>query len=273
MQHHVFIAGVALWSPQLPGWEAARAILRGDRSPDPDAATRPAATLLAPTERRRAPDSVAVALEVAASACQDAQLDPARLSSVFASTHGDLAVTDSLCETLAKAPQLTSPTKFHNSVHNAAAGYWTIGSKCLRPYTAVSAWHHTFAAGLLEATSQAIVQQEPILYVAYDIAARGPLSTMAQSGSLLAAALVLAPDYSSAATTRMTWSTRPSASPTLSVSRPTNEALVAGNAMAGCLPLFEALATNQACELTYAAAPRLELALALQPVRAETRAA
>ena len=104
---------------------------------------------------------------------------------MFASTHGDLAVTDSVCETLAKTPLLTSPTKFHNSVHNAAAGYWTIGVQCLRPYTAVSAWHYTFAAALLEAATQAVVQQEPILYVAYDIAARGPLGTMAQSAGLL----------------------------------------------------------------------------------------
>ena len=65
------------------------------------------------TERRRAPDSVAVALEVAARACEQAELDPTTLCSVFASTHGDLVVTDSVCETLAKTPLLTSPTKFH----------------------------------------------------------------------------------------------------------------------------------------------------------------
>ena len=76
---------------------------------------------------------VAVALEVALAACRAADRDPATLPSVFASTHGDLAITDYMCETLATDPTAVSPTKFHNSVHNAAAGYWTIGAGCVRP--------------------------------------------------------------------------------------------------------------------------------------------
>ena len=68
-----------------------------------------------------------MALEVSLAACRAAGCDPATLPSVFASTHGDLAITDYMCETLATDPTAVSPTKFHNSVHNAAAGYWTIG--------------------------------------------------------------------------------------------------------------------------------------------------
>ena len=65
----VAVEGIALWAPRLPGWEAARAILRGE-APAPDAPLpRPAPTMLAPTERRRAPDTVALALEVAQAAC------------------------------------------------------------------------------------------------------------------------------------------------------------------------------------------------------------
>ncbi|HPF25804.1 MAG TPA: beta-ketoacyl synthase chain length factor, partial [Steroidobacteraceae bacterium] len=148
MRHRVYVEGIALWAPLLPGWELAREILRSERTPTANPAPRPAPTLLAPTERRRAPDTVAIALEVATRACELAQRDPASMCSVFASTHGDLAVTDSMCATLAKTPALVSPIKFHNSVHNAAAGYWTIGVGCEQPYTAVSAWQHTFAAGL-----------------------------------------------------------------------------------------------------------------------------
>ena len=67
------------------------------------ATARPA--LLAPTERRRAPDTVAVALEVAARAVRAAQRAPAELPSVFASTHGDLAISDYMCATLAQTPR------------------------------------------------------------------------------------------------------------------------------------------------------------------------
>src|SRR3546814_16767116 len=66
--------------------------------------------------------------------------DPASLPSVFASTHGDLPIMDYMCATLASEPRTISPTKFHNSVHNAAAGYWTIGSGCMHARPAVSAF-------------------------------------------------------------------------------------------------------------------------------------
>ena len=56
--------------------------------------------------------------------------DPATLPSVFTSAHGDLAVNDYMCATLATQPTAISPTRFHNSVHNAAAGYWTIATGC-----------------------------------------------------------------------------------------------------------------------------------------------
>ena len=58
---------------------------------------------------------------------------------MFASTYGDLAITDYMCSTLAKAPMTLSPTRFHNSVHNAAAGYWSIATACRQPYCALGA--------------------------------------------------------------------------------------------------------------------------------------
>ncbi|MBK8284644.1 MAG: beta-ketoacyl synthase chain length factor [Ahniella sp.] len=78
--------------------------------------------MLAPTERRRAPDTVAVALYLAEAASMDASRAPTDMASVFASAYGDLAINDYMCETLATTPRMISPTKFHNSVHNAAAG-------------------------------------------------------------------------------------------------------------------------------------------------------
>jgi hypothetical protein len=187
----LFVNGAALWAPRLPGWEQARAILSGREPPPPAAAPRPAPQLLPPNERRRAPDTVAVALESALAACQAAQLAPASLSCVFGSTHGDLAITDYMCTTLAATPAQVSPTRFHNSVHNAAAGYWSIGAACTRPYTAISAGPHTFGAGLLETCAQVLSSGENILFVLYDIDARGPLAAVAPSRGLLSAALVI----------------------------------------------------------------------------------
>ena len=237
----VFIEGIALWAPRLPGWAAARTVLRGDTAAAATPAARPAPTVLAPTERRRAPDSVAVALEVACAACESSGRPPGALSSVFASTFGDTAVSDYLCGQLARAPLDTSPTKFHNSVHNAAAGYWAIATGCPEPYTAITAHRHTFGAGLAIACTHALVDQAAILYVAYDIETPGPLATMAPSRGVLGAAVVLATVPSPRTLARLDLRVE-AGDFQASRARAANAALVEGNAMASCLPLFEALA-------------------------------
>jgi hypothetical protein len=158
-----FVEGVGFWAPTLPGWPAARAALRGEGALTDPPAKRPSPEILAPAERRRAPDAVALALEVAAVAVRDAGLSAAALPSVFASAHGDLAVNDYMCRTLAEHPTLISPTRFHNSVHNAAAGYWTIATGCREASTALSAFDASFAAGLLEAATQCAADARPVL--------------------------------------------------------------------------------------------------------------
>ena len=128
------IEGLGLWTAQAPSWAAFRGLLAGATVEE---GTRPAPALLPPNERRRAPDTVLVALEAAQAACLDAGRDPSTLPSVFVSTYGDLAITEHLCQTLATAPLELSPTRFHNSVHNAAAGYWTIAAGAMEPATAM----------------------------------------------------------------------------------------------------------------------------------------
>jgi len=241
----VVAEGVAFWSSRLPGWDVARAVIRGEQAMPDAAVSRPSPALLGPTERRRAPDTVAIALEVAARACAAAGRSPSELPAVFASTHGDLAISDYMCATLVDTPSLISPIKFHNSVHNAAAGYWSIGTSSHAPYTAISAFHHTFGAGLLETVVQIACEQQPVLYVAFDVEAKGALSTMAPSRGLLGVALVLAP---AAAATRpgQRHLTLRIADQQCEATPPRSAAaaLVADNALAPCMPLLEALAAD-----------------------------
>jgi hypothetical protein len=240
----VMAEGVAFWASRLPGWDVARAVIRGEQGVPEGAVSRPAPALLGPTERRRAPDTVAVALEVAARACAAAGRSPSELPAVFASTHGDLQISDYMCATLVDTPALISPIKFHNSVHNAAAGYWSIGTSSHAPYTAISAFHHTFGAGLLEAAVQIACEQQPVLYVAFDVEAKGALSTMAPSRGLVGVALVLAPASAARPGSRrltMRIADEPcDATPPRSAAA----ALVADNALAPCMPLLEALAAD-----------------------------
>jgi hypothetical protein len=259
----LYVEGIGWWSPRLPGWELARAVLRGERVA-PAAAARPIAALLPANERRRAPDAVLVALEVAMGACAMAGRDPKALPSVFASSYGDLAVTDYLCETLARMPTQLSPTKFHHSVHNAAAGYWTIATGALAPYTALAAAAHTFGTGLLSSMVQLTAEGAPLLYAAYDVEARGPLATMVHSRGLLGVALVLAPERTARSRARLSWRILPGAV-RLTSSRAENLVHVAGNALEGCLALFEALAEAHPRTVAQSLGPQMMLELDVEP--------
>jgi hypothetical protein len=258
-----YIEGIAIWSPWLPGWDDTQRILRGE-VPIPQAmASRPSPQLLPPNERRRATDTVAVSLEVASKACSHAGRDPASLPCIFASTHGDIAITDYMCETLAQTPDLLSPTKFHNSVHNAAAGYWAIATGCMAPYTALSANQYTFGNGLLEALIQVQSDNCDILYVAYDTEACGPLATMTPSTGRLGCALVLSPEPSDKTRFALNWQTLEEDAPQDVVATDEYASLVAGNAMASCLAMFEAL-SGTGGRVTCAIGPKMTLEISLE---------
>ena len=258
----VFIDAVALWAPTLPGWGIARAAFRGEGLPVDPPARRPSPELLPPAERRRAPDTVALALEVATHAVAHSGWRADELLSVFTSCHGDPAITDAMCSTLVSAPTLISPTKFHNSVHNAASGYWGIANGCMQPSIAVSAFECSFAAGLLEALTQCAADERPVLLVGCDIAACGALASTNDSRGLLAAALVVAPNRSDRSLAALDWSLASAAAARIALRSPAALPL-ATNAMADALPLFEALACGTATPLAMPLSARLALRLQL----------
>jgi hypothetical protein len=190
---HVGVEGIGVWSAEMPNWDVGRDMLCGKMDNMAAAAPRPAPSLLAPTERRRAQQAVLLAIDAAQQACAMAGRDPRDLPNVFASAYGDLEINDYLCATLAREPNDMSPTKFHNSVHNAPAGYWSIATGCMASSTALSAGAATFGAGLLEAALFAQSESCAVLLTAYDITATGALADVVPSRAALAVALVLAP--------------------------------------------------------------------------------
>ena len=263
----LYIDGIALWSPSLPGWAPAKQALRGEAVAADSPVPRPNPALLAANERRRAPDAVLVALEVAAAAVAMAGQDAATLPSVFTSAHGDLGIVDALCSTLATNPQWLSPTRFHHSVHNAASGYWAMATGCRAASSAVSGFEASFAVGLLEAATQAHTDGTPVLLVGFDTAARGALASVNRSRGLLGVALVLAPQRSAASVFSLDWAC---AAGTASLPPLTSAAAkaLAANAMADALPLFEALAGAEDTALTLPLGPAGILRLRTIPLPA-----
>ncbi|QFZ82266.1 hypothetical protein GFK26_05605 [Variovorax paradoxus] len=271
----LYIEGPAFWTPTLPGWDAARAAFRGEGALSDPPAKRPSPQVLAPAERRRAPDTVALALEVAAAAIAGADRPAADVPCVFTSAHGDLSINDYMCSTLAGDPKMLSPTKFHNSVHNAAVGYWTIGTGCMAASNAVSAYEHSFASGLLEAAVQCAANQEPVLLVGYDTPTVGALTSVTDSRGLLAVAMVIAPVRTGRSVAALQWSLAPhgaagddAAATYTSLRSEAAKSLVAINPMAQALGLFESLAHVEGGDeppLHLQLSPTLSLRLQLRP--------
>ncbi|WP_426955913.1 beta-ketoacyl synthase chain length factor [Muricoccus radiodurans] len=188
-----WIAGAAVLGPGLPGWEASRPVLAGEAPWQDAPLTLPPPANLPPTERRRTSQAVRLAIAAAGEAAARSGLDPAGLETVFASSNGDGAVVGAILDALATPDGVISPTQFHNSVHNAAAGYWGIAVGSSRPSISLGGHDDTVATGLLQAAAGVAARGAPILFCAYDAPLIAPLDAKRPTEGLFAAALVLTP--------------------------------------------------------------------------------
>jgi hypothetical protein len=241
----VHVDGIALLAPGLPSWRAARPVLAGEAPYEPGDMPRPAAELLPPAERRRCGDLVKLALHVGGEALAPDGGRAADLATVFTCATGNGEVLHQLCETLAGSARDVSPTRFHNSVHNAAAGYWSIATGARAASTSLCAAQGSFAAGLVEAAAQANVEACPVLLVAYDIPPPPPLAAVVPWTAPGGLALLRAPTRGAASLAALDLELmREGAETTLA--DPALERLRQANAAARGLPILAALAAGRA---------------------------
>jgi len=125
------------------------------------------ASVLAPMVRRRTSMATRVAISAASRACTAAGIGQ-KLPAIFVSSVGEMQVTDKLCRAITKQEYPLSPTLFHNSVHNTAAGYWSIATGSMAAMQAMGALDDGFALALLEAWCQLQTVTEQVLLVVYD---------------------------------------------------------------------------------------------------------
>jgi len=184
---------IGLLGPGLGGWPQARAVLRGEQAYAHQPTLIPAPTTLPAAERRRSGRVVHLALAVGQEATAGSGTDLTALTTVFASSAADSNNCHEILLTLASADRQLSPTRFHNSVHNVTAGYWSIATRDLAPYTVVCAYDGSFAAGLLEALSLVASSATDVLLVAYDVDYPTPLREKRPISDAFAVALLLRP--------------------------------------------------------------------------------
>jgi hypothetical protein len=260
----MYLEGVGLFGPGLESWEASRATLAGQAPYTPTPLPLPAATLLPANERRRAPKIVRIALATGAEALAAAGRNPALVPAVFTSSGGDGDTIHEIMSTLASAQRALSPTRFHNSVHNAAAGYWSIATGSRAASSSLCCHDGSFAAGLLEATVQAVTENEAVALIAYDVPYPSPLAEARPIGTAFGAALVLSPVPTPASFARLELALS-TAHPLSHNAAPALENLRRATPAARCLPLLTALAVNRAAAVTLEYLPDLALSVHITP--------
>lgn len=247
------VAGVSVWGPGLEGWAASQPILAGAAPYEPRLSPPPPPSILASTERRRTGPVVRLALAVAHEAALSSGLPPGSLRSVFASSNGDGVVVGGILDALAVArdgERAVSPTAFHNSVHNAAAGYWSIATASQQPAACLGCHDSTWAAALLKAMADVAADGEPVLLCCYDHPLPPPLAALRPTTAAFGVGLVLAPSMADSAspTISVRYDVEPPAPRAGLPRNPALHALAAGNPAAQSLRLLETLALGVADE-------------------------
>lgn len=239
----VSVGGIGFAAPGLVGWPKARVCLAGAEAYHPEPLPKLSPEGLPANERRRLSATMRLALTVAGEALGGSPENARQIATVFASGNGDGDIINAICEELARPEPAVSPTQFHNSVHNAPAGYWSIAARAMTPHTAVAAHDATFSAGLLEAATMAM-EGMPVLVVAYDRPLPEPLNKTRPGHGEFACAFLLGGEPDGIAGRFSLRLERGGEETT--VADPLLEELRSGNPAARALPLLAALARGGA---------------------------
>lgn len=258
-----YIEGIGLLGPGLNDWPGSQAVLCG-RQPYSPAPTRlPPPLSLPAAERRRSSGIVKLTLAIGLQAVAAAGLDAAQLPSVFSASGGDGYNCHEICQMLASDDRQLSPTRFHNSVHNTAAGYWGIATGAMTTSSVLCAYDASFGAGLLEALTQVVVDDTRSLLLAYDTPYPEPLHRTRPIPDAFGVALVLAPRRSARALAQINVCLTDAAAQPLDDAA--LEALRMAIPAARSLPLLCRLAQGQAAHVVLDYLDSARLAVTLKP--------
>ena len=252
-----WIEGIGFLAPGLPDWPTARAVLRGETPLTAAPSVLPAPSILPPAERRRASRVVKLTLAVGLEAAAHAGADVATLATVFSASGADGHNCHALCEQLATDDRQISPTRFHNSVHNAAAGYWGIATGAMAPCQVICAYDASFGAGLIDALGQVVLDRQPTLLIAYDSEYPEPLFAKRPVPDVAGVSLLLTPERSERSLASIT--VTPSIASAESLADAALEALRVSIPALRALPLLQKLARGEAGEVCLDYLPPMQL--------------
>jgi len=163
----IYIESIGIIAPGIENWQQAEAILAEDGCYQVADLTPLKPSMLKPNERRRTTLTIKLALQVVQDALSSSD-DYSDLKTIFVSSDGDMDIVNRICQALTLPDHPVSPTFFHNSVHNAPAGYCSITTGFHAASTSLSGLNGSFSVGLLDAAVQATIEQQPVLLISYD---------------------------------------------------------------------------------------------------------
>lgn len=237
-----YIDSVSVQAPGMEGWEPACSLLRGEQPYEFAPLSKYAPAFLPANERRRTTDTIKLALRTA-EACTAGYADEAiaAMLTLFASVDGDTAISAQMTTTILDDEPMISPIQFHNSVHNAPAGYWMIGKGNQQAASAISAGDFQIANSLLEGVTQLDDCHPTLLLVGYDLPIDPVIETFQPAMQPFAFGLVLSLQPSPRSLAKISLSI--TQQPTEQASHP----LFGDNRAAQVWPLLESLANHQNC--------------------------
>ncbi len=240
----VYVNKIGFYTPGITSWSEAVVALTDTNDYKPQKFDKIALTILQANERRRTTNLIKLALTVAHEVTLDAADDLSQVSTVFAASDGDHDVIQRICIALSQAERPVSPTIFHNSVHNAPAGYWAIAINSMQESTSLSASDNSFSAGLLEAGSIVVADNKAVLFIAYDFPPSAPMSDLRQVTQVFATSLLLTPTKTQQSLAAINMELMPEAEKT-QCHQKNWESLRLDNPAARSIPLLQLLANNK----------------------------
>ncbi|MFA6698583.1 MAG: beta-ketoacyl synthase chain length factor [Thiomicrospira sp.] len=257
-----FINSVGLQAPGLEGWQDSAAILRGERPYQFQPLSPYSPAFLPANERRRTTDTIRLGLRSA----QDtlgAYLGemPASIPTLFACVDGDTEISAKMTAAILADEPMVSPIHFHNSVHNAPAGYWMIGQKNRAPSSSISVGEYQLANSFVEAITQLSEGWEALLLVMYDLPIDPIIETYQPDMHAFGVGFLLSLNQNEHTLAELNLQVNQQACPSPSPCK-----WFGANQSAQVLPLLKGLARGEAGEQICALSPALSLRLHWTPI-------
>ncbi len=245
---HLSINAIAMVAPGMPNWAQAQQMLSGKQSYHHAPTTKKLTTFLPANEARRCSRTISLALSSITQLLENSNVNEQEIRYIFSSCNGDLSIFHHISTALSQTGRPVSPTKFHNSVHNAPAGYCAIALGAQTPSTSITAYQDSVANALLEAAVQVASQKQACLLTGYDEIPPEPLLSLFPIADDFAYSLLISPAHKAhvqePALCRLSIAIT-QGQKTSTMDKQAFEKLRTANPQAKILPLLEAIAKQE----------------------------